>query len=161
MYLLIAGTILGLLTVGAFAGAPWLPTQKPQSRAALELLDLEAGQTVLDLGSGGGTFLLMAARQGIKGIGYEISPIIWFISKIRTWRYRKLVKIHLGDYWRTRLPECDAVYVFLLNRYMTKLDRKLQYELTKPTPVASLAFKIPGRDHVEERSGVLLYRYEP
>jgi ribosomal protein L11 methylase PrmA len=148
-----------IFALGAWLGAPYLPTKKPQITTALQLLNLKAGQTVIDLGSGDGSFLLAAAQLGIKGIGYEINPLLALISRLRTWRYRKLIDIHLANFWHEKLPEADAIFVFLIRRYMTKLDKKLQIELKKPTLVASYTFKIPGRQYIKSKSGVYLYEY--
>lgn len=151
---------VGLFGLGAWLGAPWLPTRRRESRIALELLDLEPGQTVIDLGSGSGSFAAEATRAGLKVIGYEINPLLWLYSRIRTWPHRKSVRLYLRDYWRTKLPECDGVYIFLIERYMAKLDRKLRRELKGDTPVVSYAFKIPGRQHKAESKGLYLYKYK-
>ena len=65
-----------------FFGAPYLPTLKKQQEEALDLLDLQPGQLLLELGSGNGRLLRMAADRGISVIGYEINPILFLISKI-------------------------------------------------------------------------------
>lgn len=157
--LLVAMVVALLFSLGTVLGAPYLPTRQPQSQTALGLLRLKAGQTVLDLGSGDGSFLLVAARQGIRGIGYEINPLLVIWSKLRLWRYRRLVKIYWGNYWNQSLPAADGIYVFLIKRYMRKLDRKLSKELPKSTPIASFAFTIPGKRVLSKENGIYLYRY--
>lgn len=137
-------------------GAPYLPTLEPQAKAALELLDLKPGQTLLELGSGDGKVLLAAARAGLNVVGIELNPFLVVVSWLRTRRYRKQVRIIWGDFWRGPWPECDGVFTFLLNRFMSKLDARMQ---TVKKPLVSFAFKIPGRTPDAERSGVFLYRY--
>ena len=105
--------------------------------------------------------LAAAARRGIKGIGYEINPLIYAVSIIVTWRYRHLVRIHLADFWHTPLPEADAVYVFLIDRLMPKLHRKLQADLHRPTPVISFVFQIPGVTPTASTSNAYRYDYPP
>ncbi len=137
-------------------GAPYLPTLKPQAQAALELLDLKPGQTLLELGSGDGTVMLAAAKAGLNVVGIELNPILCVVTWLRTRKYRKQVKIIWGDFWRTPWPEADGVFTFLLDRYMPKLDERMQ--IVKK-PLVSFAFKIPGRKPTAEKSGVFLYRY--
>jgi hypothetical protein len=159
MWLVIPFLVALAFWLATWLGAPYLPTRRKQIRTALKLLDLKSGQTVIDLGSGDGSFLLTAAKQGVKGIGYEINPLLWAISKARTLKYRRLVKIHLSNYWQAGLPPADAIYVFLISRYMSKLDVKLQAEIKRPTKVASYSFEIPGRKPLKKSDGVWLYQY--
>jgi SAM-dependent methyltransferase len=160
--LIVALALLLLLMgfgVGALLGAPYLPTLKKEAETALDLLDLKPGQTVLDLGSGDGFFLLVAAKRGIHGIGYEINPLLVIWSKILTSRYRKFITIKWANFWHQPLPKVDGMYVFLIQRYMAKLDRKLVDEAPKGLVVASYTFKIPGKRAAIAKGGVNLYRY--
>jgi hypothetical protein len=142
-------------------GAPYLPTLNKQRQLALELLDLKPGQTLVELGSGDGRMLAAAARQGIRSIGYELNPLLVIYSKATLWRYRKLVDVKLGNFWTQRLPECDGIYVFLLDRYMTKLYKKITQEITSPVKLVSFAFKVPKQKTVTERNGMFLYQIVP
>jgi len=137
-------------------GAPYLPTLDTQGRVALELLDLKPGQTLLELGSGDGKMLVLAARAGLNVVGIELNPFLVAVSWLRTRRYRKQVRIIWGDFWRVSWPPCDGVFVFLLDRFMPKLEARMR---VVKKPVASVAFKIPGRKISAEKSGVFLYRF--
>lgn len=141
-------------------GAPYLPTLSPQVAAALELVDLRSGQTLVELGSGDGKVLIAAAEQGVRVIGYELNPILVIISWVRTRRYRKLVSIKWRNFWNVSLPESEAVFVFLLDRFMEKLDAKLIASEHKPLKLVSFAFKVPGKPITQEKHGVYLYLYE-
>lgn len=144
--------------IAGLVGAPYVPILRRDYEPLLDLADLKPGQTLVDLGSGDGRLLAAAARRGVKGIGYEINPFVYAVSLVITWRYRRLVRVYLGDFWRTPLPVCDAVYVFLIDRLMPKLDRKLTAEITTPTPVISFVFQIPGRR--SSRHNRNAYRYD-
>lgn len=159
MYWWIIPAAVAMFGLGALLGAPWLPTRRRETDAALDLLGVQTGQTVVDLGSGTGSFLNAAARRGLYGVGYEINPILCVWSWVRTWPWRKQVTIYCRNYWRVKLPYCDGVYVFLIKRYMAKLDRKLEGELPPGTPVVSYAFEVPGRTAQTERNGLYLYTY--
>ncbi|MDB5182258.1 MAG: hypothetical protein JWO47_42 [Candidatus Saccharibacteria bacterium] len=140
-------------------GAPYLPTLKPQAQNALDLLDLKPGQILLELGSGDGRVLKRAAKQGISGIGYELNPLLVWYSQISCWRYRKLVTFKCRNYWQVTLPECDGIYVFLLDKFMPRLDKKITKDLSNPVKLVSYAFKIPGRKPAAKKGGLMLYKY--
>ncbi len=140
-------------------GAPYLPTLSPQIEAAFKLLDLKKNNTILELGSGDGKVLIAAAKQGYNAIGFELNPILFLLSYVRTMRYRKKVKLHLGNFWRVALPEADGIFVFLIDKKMETLDKKLKLYKYKPLKVASFAFKIPNKKIIKTLKGVNLYEY--
>lgn len=137
-------------------GAPYVPTLDKQARTALQLLDLQPGQTLLELGSGDGKLLVLAARAGLNVVGVELNPFLVAVSWLRTRRYRKQVRIIWGDLWRVSWPPCDGVFAFLLGRFMPQLDERMQ---AVQKPLASFAFAVPDRQPDAEQDGVFLYRY--
>ncbi len=140
-------------------GAPYLPTLKPQSQAALDMLGLKPGQTLLELGAGDGSVVVAAAERGLKVVAYELNPALVLVAKIRTWRHKN-VKIIWGNYWNTSWPEAEGIYVFLLDKYMKKLDKKIiQTYPRKKIKLASHAFQIPGKNAIKTKNGVFLYHY--
>jgi SAM-dependent methyltransferase len=158
LYLFLVVSVLFVAFAGVLLrGAPYLPTLDKQGRAALDLLNLQPGQTLLELGSGDGKVLVLAARAGLNVVGIELNPFLVAVSWLRTRRYRKQVRIIWGDFWRVSWPECDGVFTFLLDRFMARLDTQMQ---TTKKPLVSFAFKIPDRKPDAEKLGVYLYRYE-
>ena len=140
-------------------GAPYFPSLKPHMKAALDLLDLKKGQTVYDLGCGDGRFLKAAAKQGVKSVGYELNPFVFGYAWLTTRRYRRLVKVRWGNFWKADLSKADAVFVFLLDKYMTRLDKKLLKEGKPGLKLASHTFKIPRKKIGAQKYGVFLYKY--
>jgi SAM-dependent methyltransferase len=140
-------------------GAPYLPTLRPQTKQALDMLDLKPGQTLLELGSGDGRVLKAAAQRGLKVVGYELNPILVLVSLLITWRYRKQVRVVWGNFWRKEFPPSDGAFVFLLDRFMVRLDRKFKNSAHPPKKVISFAFKIPDKKIAKTHKGLYLYEY--
>lgn len=160
-FLIILAVFLLFAFVVAF-GAPYLPTLKPQVTDALDLLKLKKGQTMLELGCGDGRVAKAAARRGIIVVGYELNPILVIIAKLHTWRYRRLVQIKWRNYWRITWPETDAVFVFLLDKYMKKLDKKIIQQKANQKgsiKLLSFSFQVPGRRPTAQNKGLYLYEY--
>ncbi len=142
-------------------GAPYLPTKKKQMHEALDLLNLKAGQTVLELGSGDGSFLVIAAKRGYKAVGYELNPLLVVVCKLRTWKYRSHVRVIWGDCWLASWPPSDGMFVFMMDKFMIKLDKKLiHYAKGKSYPVVSNSFQIVGKKHTKHLNGLYLYMYK-
>jgi SAM-dependent methyltransferase len=157
--------VIGIIAILAFSipvlfGPPYLPTLRLNLEMALDLLDLKPGQTLLDLGSGDGRVLIAAAKRGWNAVGIEVSPFLVIISRIRTWKYRKQVRIMWGNYFLTKWPQADGVFGFIIQYQMRRLDKRIQEWHTKPVRVASFAFRIPDKTPIDEEGGVYLYEYK-
>lgn len=140
-------------------GAPWFPSLKPHIKAALDLLDLKPGQTVYDLGCGDGRFLVAAAERGLKAVGYELNPFMFIFAWLNTRKYKKQIKVKFGNFWKADLSDADAVFIFLLTKYMKQFDELIKEKAPRGIKVASHAFKIPGKKPVAKEYGIYLYKY--
>lgn len=151
--------IFACFSLVVFFGAPYLPTLRKEVPVALELMDLKAGETLLELGCGDGSVLVAAARRGWNVVGYELNPLLVLVSWLRTRRYRRQVKIHWSNFWTAKWSDADGIFVFLLPKYMTRLDKKVMQSSRRPVKLVSFAFAIPGKATVKERGSVYLYEY--
>jgi SAM-dependent methyltransferase len=161
MLLVIILIFVLLFGLVVFFGPPYLPTLKAQTGTALDLLQLKPGQTLLELGSGDGRVMRAAAARGLKVVGIELNPVLVFVSRVVTWRYRDRVRIVWGSYWQARWPkEADGIFTFMIGRQMSKLDHHIVAWHQKPVRLASFAFTIPGKQPLKEKKGIFLYAYK-
>lgn len=141
-----------------FVGAPYLPTHKKQTVDLLNYLKTRKGQTFYELGCGDGRVLILAGKKDLKVVGYEINPVLYFIAKIRTLKYEN-IEVKFGNFWQVDLSEADYVYVFLLDRFMERLDAKLSKELSAGSFLLSYSFKLPMKKLDKELGGFYIYKY--
>jgi ribosomal protein L11 methylase PrmA len=122
----VAGIVLVFGFV-VFRGAPYVPSHRKYVRLAFkDLYKVTSKDVLVDIGSGDGVILRMAAAQGAKAVGYEINPILVAISKLLA-RNNPLISTRLADFWLTDLPaETTVVYVFAVSRDIEKIAKKLQ-----------------------------------
>jgi 16S rRNA A1518/A1519 N6-dimethyltransferase RsmA/KsgA/DIM1 with predicted DNA glycosylase/AP lyase activity len=156
--LLVAILIVCFIGVLLF-GAPYLPTLTQQVSAALELANLQPGQTLIELGCGDGKILVAAAKRGAIVIGYELNPILALICWLRTRRFDGRVRIVCGDFWRAQWPAADVIFTFLLPKYMLRLDKKVIQYNHKPVKLVSFAFTIPNKKPTGRKASIFLYQY--
>ena len=153
-------TLLVCFAFVIFFGAPYVPTLTPQVEAALELANVMPGRTMLELGCGDGKVLIAAAQTGVHVVGYEINPVLALIARLRTRRFKGQVRVVWGNFWTKQWPEADAIFTFLLDKYMPKLDKKIIHYNHKPVRLVSFAFRIPNREEDAHKAGVYLYEYK-
>lgn len=139
-------------------GAPYVPTHSRQVELGLDVLALKKGQTLLELGAGDGKVALAALNRGLKVVAIEFNPLLCIAIWFRTRKHRANIKILCGNFWTLRWPDADGVYVFLLDRYMKKLDNRITKRY-KNVKLASYIFQIPGKKPVKVSGGVFLYTY--
>jgi SAM-dependent methyltransferase len=142
-------------------GAPYLPTLKPQIQTALDLLDLQPGQTLLEIGSGDGRVLLAAAERGWLVVGYELNPILVLFSLWHTRKYRGQIRVIWGNAFTKKWPVTDGIYIFGLDKLMPKLHKKVIHSIDKPLRIVSFTFQIPAKKPMKQKNGVYLYIYKP
>jgi SAM-dependent methyltransferase len=156
----IAIAVVLSFAVSVLFGPPYVPTLTPNLETALDMLDLQPGQTLLDLGSGDGKVLIAAAERGWNAVGIEVSPFLVLLARLRTAKYRGRVRVIWGNYFTVQWPDADGVFGFILQRQMRRMDERMRIWHTRPVRLASFAFTIPGKKPVSERAGVYLYEYK-
>ncbi len=164
MHWLLLAIILVIFCFGfvLLFGAPYVPTLSTQAKVALDMIDLKPSETLLELGCGDGKILLAAARRGWNVVGVELNPILVAVCYVRTWRYRKQVRVIWGNLWRSeKWPASDGIFVFILQKHMQKLDNLIAHWEHRPVKLVSFAFTVPGKKPVrQDKRGVYLYQYK-
>jgi hypothetical protein len=159
VFIIVALVLLACFSFVLIFGAPYLPTLTKQVTIAMDMVDLQPGQTLLELGCGDGKVLIAAAQRGWRAVGYELNPLLFIVCKLRTWQYRRLVKVKWGNFWTRSWPSADGIFVFIMPRHMAKLHTKIVQSKLGTVKLVSFAFTIPGQKPVASRQGVHLYEY--
>lgn len=148
-----------------FWGAPYVPSHRKEAQEAFAILHpLTKKDVVVDLGSGDGVVLRTAAIKGAKAIGYELNPLLVFISRLLSRRFQG-IEIHTGNFWQRHLPsDTTVVYVFSVTRDMAKLETKLQGEadhLGRSFHLVLYAMKLPTKKPSKQHRAHSLYAFTP
>lgn len=148
-----------VVVVGHLKGAPFVRSSRQKIEIMVELAGIKPGEIVVDLGSGDGSILLEAAKQGARGIGIEINPFLVWYSKWRVKRARltERIKIIRGSFWNYPLHEADAVFLYLWPNTIEKLKEKFYRELKPGARLISHGFPISEWTASAEKNGVFAY----
>lgn len=164
IYILL-GIIL-IFGIVVFRGAPYVPSHRRFVRQAFtkKLYEVTTNDVLLDVGSGDGIVLRQAAARGARAIGYEINPILVAISRILSWK-NKRIETRLSDFWRTTFPDdTTVVYAFAVTRDMPKLNKKMQSEsnrLRRRIWLITYGADLPGKKPMKVLQAHTLYAFEP
>jgi SAM-dependent methyltransferase len=96
---------------------PFVVTPDHVTRAMLELAEVKPGDFVIDLGSGDGRIVIVAAKQfGARGLGVEIVPELVEKSRENAKKagVADRVEFRLQDLFATDLSQASVITMYLL-----------------------------------------------
>jgi hypothetical protein len=120
--------------------APFVPTPHEAVAQMLDVAELGAGETLVDLGAGDGRILRAAGDRGALAIGYEIND------------ERHAALVNLGfttwkmDAMDADISRADVITLYLLTSSNEKLRDKLERECKPGARIVSYCFPMPGWD---------------
>ncbi len=156
--------LLVSMAYAAYSGAPWVPTWKRDIERAKRLLDLQPGETFVELGCGDGRVTCAVAGGGWDAIGVELSVPQYLAAQLRRILTRsRNTRFVLGNIFSYDLRQADAVYAFLMPNTYQKLRPKLEAELKPGARVVTFVWPIDGwtPETIDEHEGapkLFLYR---
>ena len=150
LILLLIPTIMALIN-----GAPFVPTPMEAVERMLELAKIKTGEKVYDIGCGDGRMVYLASKKyGANATGFELSPLVYLIARVRHFFWRSKARIRFSNFKRRNLADADVIVCYLLPETLARLQEKLDGELKKGARIISYAFPIgtwtPA--HREERN---------
>lgn len=152
--------IIAIVARSLVRGAPYVPSSEAKIGEMVRLAAIKPGERVADFGSGDGRVVMAFARAGAEAHGYEINPILVWLSRrrIRAAGLADRARIHYQSFWRVHAGAFDVVVVFGISHIMVALAKKLRRELRVGSRVISNAFAFPKWEAAVVRDGI--YRYD-
>jgi ubiquinone/menaquinone biosynthesis C-methylase UbiE len=147
-------------------GLPPTPTRRERIRKALQMAELQPGETLYDLGSGDGRVLIIAAREfGASAVGIDIGPV----QCLQAWAGSILkgsgnkVKVKWGNFLKTDISQADVVFAYLTSSYVERLAPRLISQLKPGARVVTISFDFTSWEPAafDDRELIFLYRMPP
>lgn len=143
------------------SGAPYLPSSHAAVDAMVRLANVRQGMRVADLGSGDGRIIIAFAKAGAEAHGYEINPILVWLSRRKITRagVQDRCFVHTSNFWKTDFSMFDVVTLFGISHIMKRLEKRLKRDLKPDAIVLSHIFTFPAWacERQDENTSVRLY----
>ena len=126
---------------------PFISTPEEVVERMLELAGTRADDLVVDLGSGDGRIVIIAARKfGARGLGIELDQRLVQKSRdnARAAGVADRVSLVQGDVLSADISKASVVTVYLLPGLLGQLQRRFTSELKPGTRIVSHAFGMAG-----------------
>lgn len=126
-------------------GVAPMPSSARARARVLSAVPCETAGAILEIGSGWGTlaFPLADLYPDSPVIGYEISPLPWFVATLRQWLFpRANLTLRREDALEASFPDASVVVCYLGPESVQQLASKLQADATPGTVVVSHTFAI-------------------
>lgn len=143
-----------------FFGAPFEATKENKVKNILKLARIKKTDKAVDLGSGDGRLVIAMAKRGAEAHGYEINPILVYLSRrnIKQAGLQKKAFIHWKSFWNTNLKQYDVIVMFQFYTIMKKLQKKLVKEAKKSARIVSYYWKFPDWKIAKKIENIYLYK---
>lgn len=123
--------------------SPWWRTGKNIARAACKLAKITSKDRVYELGSGDGSFLVVASSEfGAHTTGIEIDPLRFYITKIRILFSGLKIRLYRKNFFEVPLSDATIIYAYLVPKALNKLIPKLKREVKPGTRFVSYKYQM-------------------
>lgn len=161
--LLVFILILLWVLIPALYGLPLVSTNPERIRRALQLANLQPGETLYDLGAGDGRVLMLAAGEfGANAVGIEVGPIqcalIWM--KATASGLGDKIDVKWSNFYSVNLQRADVVFVYATSKEVAKLAPHLIRQMKAGTRVVSISADFPEWEPSAFDNHDLIFVYE-
>jgi precorrin-6B methylase 2 len=123
----------------------WVPTPYPLIEKMLDMAKVTPKDYVMDLGSGDGRNIIMAAKRGARALGVEYNADMVALSRRSAAKegVSERAKFVQGDMFEADISQATVLALFLLPDNLRKLTPKFLSQLKPGTRLVMNGFAIP------------------
>jgi SAM-dependent methyltransferase len=135
----------------------WVPTPYPLVEKMLDMAQVTAQDYVIDLGSGDGRNVILAAKRGARALGVEFNAEMVELSRRNAAKEGVSGKARFvqGDMFEADVSQATVLALFLLPDNLRRLTPKFMSQLKPGTRLVMNGFPIPewSPDVTEQATG--------
>jgi precorrin-6B methylase 2 len=123
----------------------WVPTPYPLIEKMLDMAGVTARDYVIDLGSGDGRNVIMAAKRGARALGVEYNAEMVELSRRNAKKegVAERARFVQGDMFEADISQATVLALFLLPDNLRRLTPKFMSQLKPGTRLVMNGFAIP------------------
>ena len=164
--IIIAALLLFVILMGIFFAIdifldlPYVGTNKGKIDTITKLAQIKKNETVLDLGSGDGRLLLVAAAKGAYAIGYELNPFSVLISRLHAHLkgHAENAMVYRQNMWKADLKVADVIFVYSLKSKIQKFEDFIYKNAHPGTRIVVNTNPFPNKKPIKVENGIFLYK---
>ena len=147
------------LLFDAFLDLPYVATQRHKIEVIMKFAQVKKGETVVDLGSGDGRLLFACAKKGARAIGYEINPLLIFLTLLhaKLKGYSDNIVVIRKNLWKADLKVADVVFIYGKRKTMPKFEDFVYKNAKKGTRLVVNTNPFPNKNPQKEKDKIFLY----
>ena len=148
------------LLFDAFLDLPYVATQRRKIDVIMKFAKVKKGETVVDLGSGDGRLLFACAQKGARAIGYEINPLLIFITLLHA-KLKGLsdnIVVIRKNLWKADLEVADVIFVYAKRKTMPKFEDFVYKNAKSGTRLVVNTNPFPNKKPQKEEDKIFLYK---
>jgi len=151
-----------MLAFDIFLDLPYVATDRKKIETIIKFAQIKPKETVIDMGSGDGRLLFAAAQKGANAIGYELNPLLVFLTIIHA-KLKGLsnrIVICRKNLWKADLKVADVIFVYSLKRDIQKFEDFIYQNAQKGTRIVVNTNPFPSKNPIKSENGIFLYKIE-
>jgi SAM-dependent methyltransferase len=139
-FLLLASFVIFLLVQTLLHQPPFVPSRLKNIKRVFNEVGINSTTKFIDLGSGDGRIVFVAASLGALATGVEINPYLVIWCRLINIFKRNKAKFIRGSYFKINLAEYNFVFLYLYPEVALKLEQKIFSELKPGSIVVANTF---------------------
>jgi len=141
-------------------GAPFEASRKKRVKEIIEISKVKKGDKIIELGSGDGRIVIEFAKKGAIVEGFEINPILVYISKrkIKKENLQNNAKIYWKSFWKADFNKYNIIVLFQFPTIMKRLENKIKQQSKKDVKIISNTWKFPSLKLIKSIGKIYLYK---
>ena len=151
-----------MLAFDIFLDLPYVATDRKKIETIIKFAQIKPKETVIDMGSGDGRLLFAAAQKGANAIGYELNPLLVFLTLIHA-KLKGLsnrIVVYRKNLWKADLKVADVIFVYSLKRDIQKFEDFIYQNAQKGTRIVVNTNPFPSKNPIKSENGIFLYKIE-
>ena len=151
-----------MLAFDIFLDLPYVATDRKKIETIIKFAQIKPKETVIDMGSGDGRLLFAAAQKGANAIGYELNPLLVFLTIIHA-KLKGLsnrIVVYRKNLWKADLKVADVIFVYSLKRDIQKFEDFVYQNAQKGTRIVVNTNPFPSKNPIKSENGIFLYKIE-